>query len=92
MQVDLLEEGQHVAAGVAPPGLVQDFSGGDVERREQVQGAAASVVMGHRAGSGRHHPPMRLNPRLGKTLQRLPIPSRHLQNLCHATTLHHHII
>ena len=46
VQVDPFEEGQHVSAGVAAAGLVQDLSGGDVECGEQVGGAVPAVVTG----------------------------------------------
>ena len=51
MQVDELEERQHILGPVcAFSGVVEDFAGGDVHRREQVGGAVALVVMGHRPG------------------------------------------
>ena len=55
VQVDPLEEREHVFAGVAAAGLVQDLAGGDVEGGEQVQGAVALVVVGHCLGPAPLH-------------------------------------
>ena len=49
--VDLLEKGEHVGAGMAFAALGDDFAGADVQRREQVDGAVAFVVVGHRAAT-----------------------------------------
>ena len=53
--VDLLEEPQHVGRGVTFVQSGEDLAGGDVHRGEQVDGAVALVVVGHRAGSARLH-------------------------------------
>ena len=45
-----LKNAQHVVGGVAASAVVEDLAGGDVQRGEQVGGAVALVVMGHRAG------------------------------------------
>ena len=55
VEVDQLEERQHVVGGVALAGVVQDLAGADVHRGEQVDGAVALVVMGHRPGPARLH-------------------------------------
>jgi hypothetical protein len=53
--IDLFEEPQHVAAGVAFMQVGDDLPGGHVHRREQVDGAVALVVMGHRPGPATFH-------------------------------------
>jgi hypothetical protein len=58
--VDLFEEGQHVLGGVALVAVGQDLPGGEVHRGEQVSGAVALVVMGHRAVPAGNHGQARL--------------------------------
>ena len=53
--VDLFEEPQHVRAGVTFLKVGEDLTGGDVHRREQVDGAVAFVVVGHRPGTAAFH-------------------------------------
>jgi hypothetical protein len=48
VKIDQLEEGKHVFSGVALASVVENLAGGHVHRREQVGGAVAAVVMGHR--------------------------------------------
>jgi len=61
VEIDPLEEREHVSAGVASTGVVQHLAGGDVHRREQVDRAVAFVVMGHRPASPRFHRQRRLS-------------------------------
>ena len=60
VEVDQLEEGQHVVGRVALPGVVEDLAGGDVHRGEQIGRAVALVVVGHGAGPARLHRQRRL--------------------------------
>jgi len=66
--VDLLEEPQYVGAGVPLAELGEHLPGGDVHRREHLDGAVASVVMGHRPGPARFHRQRRL-----RAVQRLAL-------------------
>ena len=59
-EVDPFEEDQHVTAGVAFAGLVQDLAGGDVKGGEQVGGTVAAVVVSHRASPAGFHGQRRL--------------------------------
>jgi hypothetical protein len=36
MKIDPFEEGQHIGPGVPGSGVVEDFTGGEVHRREQI--------------------------------------------------------
>ena len=60
VQVDPLEEGEHVFPSVAAAGLVEHLAGGDVQGGEQVQRAVPFVVMGEGAVAARHHGKRRL--------------------------------
>ena len=59
-RVDLLEEPQHVRTGMAFTQVGQHFTGRDVHRCEQIDGAVAPVVMGHRPGPPGLHRQRRL--------------------------------
>jgi hypothetical protein len=58
--VDLFEEPQHVGAAVALVQVGDHLAGGDVHRGEQVDGAVAFVVVGHRGGPAAFHRQRRL--------------------------------
>jgi hypothetical protein len=58
--IDLFDEPRHVRARMTVPHLGERLSGGDVHRREQVDGAVACVVVGHRPGPYCFHRQRRL--------------------------------
>ena len=60
--VDLLEEPQHVLGGVALAAVRQDLAGREIHRGEQIGGAVALVVVGHRGGAAPNHRQARLGP------------------------------
>jgi hypothetical protein len=62
------EEGEHVVTGVAQVGLVRHLAGPDVERGEQIDGAAALVVSGRHVGLGFLQRERRLGTVLGPAL------------------------
>jgi protein-export membrane protein SecD len=66
--VDLLEEGEHVDAGVTLLAVGDDLAGADVQGGEEVGGAVALVVVGHRPGPTRLHRQRRLRPVQGLAL------------------------
>ncbi len=68
VQVDPFEERQHIVGRVLLAGLVQDLTGPDVQRGEQIDGAVAFVVMGH----GLRPPGFERQRRLG-AIQRLAL-------------------
>lgn len=76
VQIDPLEEREHVLGGVTLAGLVQHLAGSDVHRREQDDGAVALVVMGHRAGPARLERQRRLSP-IQRLARRLLVEAEH---------------
>lgn len=55
VEIDQLEEGQHVGGGVALAGVVEDLAGGHVHRREQIGRAMPFVVVSHGARPAPDH-------------------------------------
>jgi hypothetical protein len=55
MEIDQLEEGQHVGALVRGPRVIEDLASPDVHRSEKVGRAIALVVVGHGSRSTRCH-------------------------------------
>ena len=60
MQVDELEEAEHLLGTVAGLGVIEDLAGRQVHGGEQVGGAVAFVVVGHGVGPARLHRQTRL--------------------------------
>ena len=68
VEIDQLEELQHVAAGVPLTGVVGHLAGRKVQRGEQISRPVTFVVVGRRPRSARGHRQRRLSP-----VQRLPL-------------------
>jgi hypothetical protein len=64
-RIDALEEGDQIVDGVTGAALGDHLAGGDAPRREQIGGAVALEVMGHRPSSPGPH-----RQRLLRTVQR----------------------
>jgi hypothetical protein len=52
VEVDQLEEGQHVGGLVGTPRVIENLSRADVHRSEQIGGPVALAVVGHGSRSG----------------------------------------